>query len=314
MNPPAWTREDVEFEVEGATCAAWWYRPAGANGPLPCVVMAHGFGMTRECRLPAWAEAFAEAGLAVLLFDYRGFGASGGHPRQLLDVAMQRRDWVAAVAAARAFTGVDPDRVVLWGTSFSGGHVLHVGARDNRIAAVIAQVPFTDGRAGLRGGSGSWRLRSARGRARLRATAGSVRSALADVRSRRRGRPPLLVPVAGELGSGAVIAGPGAEAALRMLVPDGTVWRNEVNAAVILDVLRDRPGRDAARITAPLFVATCTGDRVTPEAPAIAAVRSAPHGEHRSYPFNHFEAYVGAGRAALIADELDFLRRHGLAE
>ncbi|MGQ0623101.1 MAG: alpha/beta hydrolase [Sporichthyaceae bacterium] len=312
MKAPTWTREDIQFDVDGDCCAAWWYRPANTDSKGTCVVMAHGFAMTRECRLPAWAQAFAEAGLAVLLFDYRAFGASGGHPRQVLDIAAQRRDWTAAVAAARALPGIEPDRVVLWGTSFSGGHVLHVAARDSRVAAVIAQLPFTDGPKSLRGGPGSPRPWSPQGRARAKASVRALRAGLTDLRSRRAGGSPLLVPVAGEWGSGAVIAGPGAQAALRMLVPDDATWRNEVNAGVVLQVLRDRPGRGAVHISAPLFIATCAGDRVTPEAPAIAAARSAPRGEHRSYPFSHFQAYIGAGRASLIADELEFLRRHGL--
>ncbi|MGQ0467639.1 MAG: alpha/beta hydrolase [Sporichthyaceae bacterium] len=294
-------REDLNFEVAGAPVAAWLYRPA-TTWAVPCVVMAHGFGMTRECRLPAWAERFREAGLAVLLFDYRGFGASGGQPRQLLDVAAQRLDWAGAVAFARGLPGIDPERIALWGTSFSGGHVLHVGARDHRVAAIVAQVPFTDGRASLAGGGPSPE--------RVRHTARLMADAARDVARRRRGGPPLLVPVAGELGSRAVIAGPKAERTLRMLVPDGVQWRNEVNAGVVLQVLADRPGLDASRIRCPLFVAVCEGDVVTPPEPAAAAAAAAPGGELHVYPFSHFEAYVGNGFEELCADELDFLRAH----
>lgn len=292
-------REDLSFEVEGTPCAAWLYRP-NTTWAVPCVVMAHGFGMTRECRLPSWAERFAEAGMAVLLFDYRGFGASGGEPRQLLDVAAQRLDWAAAVAAARRLPGIDPERIALWGTSFSGGHVLHVGARDHRIAAIVAQVPFADGRATLAGGRPNAE--------QIRHTARLMADAARDVARRRRGGPPLLVPVAGEYGSRAVIAGPKAERTLRMLVPDGVEWRNEVNAGVVLQVLADRPGRGAARIRCPLFVAVCEGDVVTPPEPAAAAAAAAVQGELHVYPFSHFEAYVGNGFEELCADELKFLR------
>lgn len=298
------TREDLSFTVDGAECAGWLYRPGGDGRPqVPGVVMAHGFGMTRECRLDVWAEAFAAAGLAAFVFDYRFFGASGGQPRQLLDLVAQRRDWTAAVAALRATSGIDAGRIALWGTSFSGGHVLHVAARDRKIAAVVAQVPFTDGRSSLAGGGRP-------DRSRLAHAAGVSVAALRDAARRRRGRAPVLVPIAGELGSGAVIAGPGAEAALRMLVPEGVEWRNQVNAGVILQVLRDRPGLDAARIACPVFVAACAGDVITPEAPARAAAEAAPRGEFHGYAFRHFEAYVGAGRDRLIADELEFLRRH----
>ena len=108
--------------------------------------MAHGFSGVREQRLDAYAERFAAAGLAVLVFDYRHFGASQGEPRQLLSIAPPARaDWRAAVAHARYLLEVDPKRVAVWGTSFSGGHVVAVAAADPAIAAVVSQAPFTDG-------------------------------------------------------------------------------------------------------------------------------------------------------------------------
>ena len=82
--------------------------------------MAHGFSGVRDQRLDAYAERFAAAGLACLVFDYRHFGDSGGQPRQLLDIGRQLDDWRAAIAFARSLEEVDGDRIGLWGTSFSG--------------------------------------------------------------------------------------------------------------------------------------------------------------------------------------------------
>lgn len=297
-------RSEHPFTVDGEQCAAWLFRP-DPQGPTPCVVLAHGFGMTRACRLDAWAERFAAAGLAALVFDYRGFGDSGGSPRQVLDIAEQRADWRAAVAHARTTPGIDAGRVALWGTSFSGGHVLAVAADDPRVAAVVAQVPFVDGPALLRGGK-----RRAPGIDRLRHTARLVGTALRDELRGRRGRDPLLVPVAGEVGSGAVIAGPGAERAIRHLVPPEVMWRNEIAARIALHVPFDRPGRRAADIACPLLVAVCTDDAVTPPGPALAVAAAAPRGEVVQHPFTHFEAYVGAGFEAFCVDEVEFLVRH----
>src|SRR3954470_8788094 len=106
--------------------------------------MAHGFSGTRDMRLDAYAERFADAGIAALLFDYRHFGASSGEPRQVLDIRKQHADYEAAVAYARRLEWVDADRVALFGSSFSGGHVLALGARDPRLAAIVCQCPFTD--------------------------------------------------------------------------------------------------------------------------------------------------------------------------
>jgi pimeloyl-ACP methyl ester carboxylesterase len=100
----------------------------------------------RRWRLDIYAERFAAAGLAALVFDYRNFGASEGEPRQLLDIGMQQEDWLAAIARARGLDKVDPERIALWGTSHSGGHAVALAAREPRIAAaVVAQVPFADG-------------------------------------------------------------------------------------------------------------------------------------------------------------------------
>jgi dienelactone hydrolase len=135
------TRTKVQFDSSGVDCAGYLYRPAEARGTLPCVVLGHGTAGTMD-RLFVYAEPFAAAGLAVLLFDYRGWGASDGQPRQVIDIGGQLEDWRAAIGFARGLDGVDPDRIALWGSSRSGGHVVAIAADDPRIAAVVAQVPW----------------------------------------------------------------------------------------------------------------------------------------------------------------------------
>ena len=130
-------RQDVTLPGE---IAAWLYRPDGAEG---CVVMAHGLSAVRDMRLPAYAERFAGAGLAVLLFDYRGFGSSGGEPRQVADIGAQLDDWRTGIRYARGLEGIK--RVGLMGSSFSGGHVIELAAKEAGIAAAVAQCPMTDG-------------------------------------------------------------------------------------------------------------------------------------------------------------------------
>jgi uncharacterized protein len=309
-------RYDVTIPVGSTSLAAWLTLPEG-GGPHPALVAAHGFAMTRACRLDAVAEAFAEVGIATVVFDHRGFGDSGGEP-QVLDIAQQREDWTTALAWARRRPELDPTRIGLWGTSFSGGHVLHVAARDHDVACVVAQVPFTDGPATLRPtrqpGTASSRAAAARGGPSrgdwLRHGIDLVRNAVADRVRGARGLPPLLVPVAGELGTGAVIAGPGAERAIRMLVPDGVAWRNEVAARVALQLPFDRPGRDAGSIRCPLLVVVCADDPVTPPAPARLAAGAAPFGELVEYDdLAHFDVYVGEGFARANADQRAWLTR-----
>ncbi|MFE0433216.1 alpha/beta hydrolase, partial [Citrobacter freundii] len=145
--------QDIKFISQGITCAAW-YIPATTDKFIndngrPCIVMAHGFGGTRDTGLLEFAKPFSEAGIDAFIFDYRGFGDSGGIPRQDVSYLRQREDYHAAIAAARGLPNVDETRIAIWGTSYSGGHVLVAAAQDQRISAVISMNPATDGLAAL---------------------------------------------------------------------------------------------------------------------------------------------------------------------
>jgi fermentation-respiration switch protein FrsA (DUF1100 family) len=135
---------EVRFTSAGTTCAGVHLAGegdafAGAEGTRPCVVLAHGFGGTVDSGLLPYAERFAAAGLDALAFDYRHFGTSEGEPRQLLSIPAQLQDYACAIAFARTLPEVDPERIVVWGTSFSGGHVVAAAVADGRVAAAIAQ-------------------------------------------------------------------------------------------------------------------------------------------------------------------------------
>src|ERR1041385_4838459 len=137
------TRLDVAFSSSGDECRAWLFMPAARRPPL--VILGHGLGATREYGLEPYAQRFADAGIAALVFTYRHFGDSGGQPRQLLDIQRQRGDWAAALRYARKLEGIDHERIARWGTSFGRGHVIEAAARDGAVAAVVSQCPFTDG-------------------------------------------------------------------------------------------------------------------------------------------------------------------------
>lgn len=147
-NPPVAPvrREKVRFASGTAECAAWHY--PGTNGA--CVVMAGGFAVTMGPGTDRFAQPFNAAGFAVLAFDYRHLGESGGEPRQIAPVGDQLADWHAAIECARGLPGIDPARVAIWGFSVSGGHVFRVAAADAELAAAIAQTPNADGQAATR--------------------------------------------------------------------------------------------------------------------------------------------------------------------
>jgi cephalosporin-C deacetylase-like acetyl esterase len=138
-------RQDIEFDAEGVTLRGWLYLPDEASGPVPTVVMAHGFSAVKEMFLDSFAEAFAAGGLGALVFDNRNFGASDGEPRQEIDPWAQVRDYRHAITWAQARSEVDADRIGVWGSSYSGGHVLVLGAIDKRIKCVVCQVPLVSG-------------------------------------------------------------------------------------------------------------------------------------------------------------------------
>src|ERR1051325_10929584 len=142
-------REDIEFDAEGATLRGWFYRPDDADGEVPCIVMAHGFSAIKEMHLDDYAEVFADAGVASVVYDNRGFGASDaapGRPRQEIDPWEQIRDYQHAITYAQSRDDVDADRIGVWGSSYSGAHAYVVGAIDRRVKAVSGQAPLVSGR------------------------------------------------------------------------------------------------------------------------------------------------------------------------
>ncbi|MEX7468745.1 alpha/beta hydrolase [Mycobacterium adipatum] len=277
----------------GEDLAVYLYRPDSPERDTACIVMAHGFSGTRDDGLPAYADEFCAAGHTVALFDYRGFGASTGEPRQVIDIAAQHADYRAVVQWARTLDGVDPTRIALWGSSFSGGHVLAVAAEDPSIAAVVSQAPFTDALPTL-------------AEVPVRNSARLTVAALRDQLRAWRGRPPLLVPAVGPPGSLAAMTAPDAEPGFRAIVGPESRWRNEFAARLMLKFPFYRPGRKTARLSMPLLVCVCDEDTTAPPGSTVAAAQRAPLGELRHYPYGHFAIYLDPQARA---DQREFLDR-----
>lgn len=276
---------------------------ADLDGPhgRPCVVMAHGFGCTRDSGLARFAERFAAAGAEVLLFDYRGFGTSAGTPRQYVSHRRQRQDWAAAVAAARRLGGVDPARIVLWGTSYAGGHVLATAALDARIAGVIAQGAAVDGLALLRKPE---RADPSAPRSK------GARMALAAVRDlghaalRRR---PLLLQAVGAPGEHAMLTD--AANYRDYLAMMGPTWRNEVCARSLLTIPFNRPIRHVGAIACPVLLVIAERDTVTPAASIRDAGERTPDAQVLAFDTGHFGIYAGPAFEQSVAAQVEFLRR-----
>ncbi|WP_419811711.1 alpha/beta hydrolase [Bacterioplanoides sp.] len=290
-------RQDIEFVSQGSRCRGWLYRPDGANA-APVIVMAHGLGATRNMGLSDYAEHFCRAGYACLVFDYRYFGDSDGQPRQLLDIHKQRQDWQAAIQYVRGLEIVDGQRVILWGSSFSGGHVLAVAAQDQNIAAVISQCPFTDG------------LASVLAMPPLTALRVSAKAVLDQLGS-LVGAKPVMVALAGKPGSVALMTAEDCEPGYFALIPeaDRPQFRNEVAARIALHISWNAPGRQVKRIQAPILFCICDQDSVAPAAATRRYAQQAPQADIKHYPLGHFDIYKGTAFQQVIQDQLDFLQR-----
>lgn len=133
--------KEVEFQSEGATLRGLLFLPESQTNRPPLVIMAIGTSATVYMTADKYAEAFSCAGLAVLLYDHRNFGRSEGEPRQEINPWIQCRGYRDAIKFAETLDGVDPERIALWGDSYTGGQVIVVGAIEQRVKVIIAQIP-----------------------------------------------------------------------------------------------------------------------------------------------------------------------------
>jgi fermentation-respiration switch protein FrsA (DUF1100 family) len=277
-------QRSIEFDAEGVTLRGWFYDADGVSGAAPTVVMAHGFSAVKEMYLDKYAETFAAAGLNALVFDNRNFGASDGEPRQEIDPWVQVRDYRHAITYATTLPEVDNDRIGVWGSSYSGGHVLVVAAIDRRVKAVVSQVPLVSGHDNVR--------------ALVRADfLDGLRAGFdADRLARFEGQEPAMLPV--------VDKDPLAPSALP--TPDSYTWftethelrapswRNEVTLRSVEMFTEYEPVAYIPYISpTPLLILPARNDVLTPTDLAIAAYEKAREPKKlQILPGGHFDAYV----------------------
>lgn len=294
-------RHDIEINAEGTILRGWLYPAAGKNDQAPAVVMAHGFSAVKEMYLDRFAETFAAAGLAVVVYDNRNLGASEGEPRQELDPWAQVRDYRHAITWAGARPEIDAARIGIWGSSYSGGHVLTVGAIDRRVKCVVSQVPLTSGSRNLK------RLIRADMIAEVR------RQFDADREARFRGAPPAMMPVvaANPLDPAALPTADSWEwftATAKLRAP---AWRNEVTLRTVEMLGEYEPGDYIARISpTPLLMIVAANDHLAVVDEAFAAYSRAL--EPKSILIlsgGHFDAYVNDFERASVAAR-DWFVRH----
>lgn len=284
-------REPFSFVSAGVLLQGDLYRPARGLS-VPAVVTAPGFGGVKEMLIPRYAEALAAEGIACLAFDYAGFGASAGEPRQHVDPRAQVRAFGDALDALTRHPTIDPARLGVWGTSLSGGHALKLAAHDVRVRAAVALIPFV-------GVPPVPEPRYALEVAR-------------DAVGRLLGRAPRRIASSGAPGERAIMRTDGAAAWMANMTRGAPRFRNEVTVASLWNMSRYQTARAARQVDVPLRVVLATRDSITPAKRVRRALRGrtghAPL-DVIEFPETHFELFE-QHLEATVTLTVDWLRRY----
>lgn len=275
--------EQVAFRADGEIqLHASLYVPTTGKGPFPGLTMTVGYGGVKEQGALPYAEAFARAGFVVLFHDHRGFGESEGTPRQDINPWRQIEDWRRAITYLQSRDEVDSERIGLWGSSYSGGHALVLGATDSRLKAVVSQVPTISGhQQGLR-------------RVNPTAVAALEASFADDDLGQLRGEEPRRIALVSDDGvTPASYTDPEAVAFYLQPIPDG-LWENHVTIRSTRAARSYEPGIYVDKVSpTPLLMIVGETDRVTPTDLALAAYeRALEPKELVIFPGGHFDAYL----------------------
>lgn len=233
-------RTDIEILFGNKVLRGWFYQP-DAPPKWPAVVMAHGFSGVKEQRLDAFAEAFVARHMAVCVIDFPNLGASDGEPRGDIDPEEQLDAFRTAITWTSAHEGVDPERIGIWGTSYSGGHVLSLISSDPNIKCAVAQVPFVG--------------------PPMEEIPAPLEAMFRSERERTSGSPSM-VPVVGD--GFAALPTPDAMEWAETLGPEAPNWKNEVTLTSIDRLLHYRPADNIENASTPLLVVLARNDSLIP--------------------------------------------------
>jgi dienelactone hydrolase len=285
-------RENIEFTSSGLTLRGWLYRPDGIDEPSPAIVMSHGFSAVKEQGLASFAERFVAAGFLVVAFDHRHLGASDGAERGRIVFQEQHDDTRAALTWLAQQPGVDGERVGLWGSSYSGGHAVVLGALDPRVKCVVAQVPALD----IVG-----TLMAVAGRDGFLGLLGP----LADDHARRNiGEPSAPIPVVGRPGEQCVLPTPDAYEWFMSTVPDAPNWLNQTTLESVARAAEYKPAAFIDLIAPkPLLIVAAVHDSLIPiEQVRDAAARAGEPKKLIEFDCQHCDVYPGRSHHEAAAD------------
>jgi pimeloyl-ACP methyl ester carboxylesterase len=299
--PPApatpYTVVNASFACQTATCDAELWLPKGVSKP-PVILMAHGFGALKDWGLQPFAERFVKAGFAVVRFDYRGFGKSGGLPRRVVDGPAQVKDWLSAIEAVRVRGDVDGSRIGLWGSSFSGGLVL-VAASQSRgvVKAVSAQVPFVNGfQSAL-----TYPLKY-----QPRAAWDGLRDLMRSDKDE-----PIYIPIVAKDAYAALVCPECVDGYGKLVAPGQEATENKVAARILMTLPWFTPASSAPHVAAPTLVVAAENDGLIPVKGVRDMVKALPQGEYLELKgADHFAPYTMPAFEQVVNRQTAFFRKN----
>lgn len=258
--------------------------------------MAHGLGSTRDIRLNEYAFKFAQAGFSCFIFDYRNNGDSKGEKRYRINVKEQLEDWRSAVYFVKTLDSTDTDNIFLFGTSFSGGHIITLASESSEYRGVIAQCPYTDGAASIS---------AVPFITQIKLFAVFCAGCLIKPFGRET-----MVRHAGKPGKTALMTDKRYEYYLDMMTRDSVTFKNTTPVFTILEFLKYSPGKNAGKIKIPILYGICETDTVAPAKKSVKYAEKSEKATIKYYPRGHFDVYDGENFQRAIKDYIEFFKSH----
>jgi len=292
----AYTVEPLYVKSEQEVIAADFYRPK-TEVPPGVIIMAHGFACLRQFKLVQFAKRFAQAGYAVVLFDYRYWGGSTGRPRELVSIQEQLSDWRTMLMHVSQRKSINSRKIVLWGISLSAGYVLELASENKNIQAVIAQNPFIDGAETAKNFP-------------LNLLPKALKISSQDYMGAKVGMSPRTLAVADPSGL-CFVQTPDAYAGYQSIIHPDYYRSGQVPARVFFNLIRYRPIQNLRKIAVPVLYIASKNDSLIPiESSREAATNIAPYVEYYEWDMAHFDIYHGTWFEKAVAKQLDFLNQH----
>lgn len=274
--------------------AADFYHPETSKAP-PVILMAHGLAGLRQL-LALHAQKFAQAGYAVVLFDYRYWGGSTGRPRELISISQQLQDWRTMIHHVSQRHSVDGKKLILWGTGLSAGHILHLAHEFDVVRAALLQVPFLDG-------TEYAKLYP------LPLLTKGLKLSSQDYMAAKVARQPIRLPVVDAEGL-SLIPCPVAQQDWHQLLPDDLYWSGQVPARIFFKLLRYRPILELAKIDIPLLWLGAKYDSLSSAEIARQATKLNAHIEYHEWEMQHFDLFKAPYLQQALTTQLAFLHRY----